>query len=104
MRCGIRIDTPPARAIWQSPFNNPWQARREALLAERKQAADEQIAAQEREYERRANELDENNRDLHTRLAQSQREVQLMNDEIKLLRQRLGETADLLVQSRTAQS
>ena len=84
--------------------NNPWLARRKASLVEKERAADEQIAAQDREFQRRANELDDNNRDLHKRLAQSQREVQLMNDDVKLLRQRLGETADLLVQSRTEHS
>ena len=84
--------------------NNPWLARRKASLVEKERVADEQIAAQDREFQRRANELDDNNRDLHKRLAQSQREVQLMNDDVKLLRQRLGETADLLVQSRTEHS
>ena len=83
--------------------NNPWQARREALLAKKEHTAEEQGAAKDREFQRRAQVLDENNRDLHSRLAQSQREVQLMHDEVKLLRQRLGETADLLVQARAEQ-
>ena len=84
--------------------NNPWQARREVLLAEKERAVEDEVGAQDREFQRRAQDLDENNRDLHTRLAQSQREVQLLNDEVGLLRQRLGETADLLVQSRTEKS
>ena len=78
-------------------------ARREALLAKKERTAEEQGAAEGREYQRRAQGLDENNQDLHSRLAQSQREVQLMNDEVRLLRQRLGETADLLVQARAEQ-
>ena len=83
--------------------NNPMQARREALLAEQQKLQEEQLAAQDREFQRRAESLDANNRDLHTRLAQSQREVQLLKDEVGLLRGRLAETADLLAQSRMAQ-
>ena len=84
--------------------NNVWKARRKTLLAEQQNAADAETTARDREYERRAQELDENNRDLHTRLAQSQRKVQLLNDEVNLLRDRLGKTAELLAQSQSAQT
>ena len=79
--------------------NNPLQARRKASLAQQENVQEEHLAAEDREFQRRAEQLDTNNRDLHTRLAQSHREVQLLSDEVTLLRERLRETADLLAQT-----
>ena len=82
---------------------NPLQARREALLVDNNASQEQKLASRDVEYQRRAEQLDLNNRDLHTRLAQSQREVQLLTDEVTLLRDRLGETADLLAQAQSEQ-
>ena len=86
-----------------SPLQVRRETRRESLLAQQQLEADQQLASRDHEFQRRAETLDVNNRDLHTRLAQSQREVNLLRDELKLVRNRVGETADLLAQTQTAQ-
>ncbi len=63
----------------------------------------QQLLAQQQDSRRRAEQLDINNQDLHAQLAQSQRQYRLLQDEVTLLRGRLGETTDLLAQSQTAQ-
>jgi chemotaxis protein MotB len=45
---------------------------------------------------RRVLDLDTNNRDLHTQLAQSQQETQLLEDQLQLLNKRLSDTANQL--------
>ncbi len=74
----------------------------QAALADQ-QSSERQLALQDFEYQRRADNLDVNNRELHTQLAQSQREVQLLKDEVGLLRNRLGETVDLLAEAQLSQ-
>ena len=80
---------------------NPLQARREVTLAKNNATQEQELAARDIEFKRRAEQLDVNNRDLHTRLAQSQRKLQLLSDEVNLLRNRLGETTDLLAQAQS---
>jgi chemotaxis protein MotB len=48
------------------------------------------------DYSRRANALDADNRDLHSELAKSQQQVQLLNDKIALLSKQLADTAGLV--------
>ena len=48
------------------------------------------------EMRRRAMDLDTNNRDLHTQLAQSQQETRLLEDQIQLLNKRLSSAANQL--------
>jgi flagellar motor protein MotB len=59
-------------------------------------------AAQVREAQRRANNLDVNNRDLHSQLAQSQQQLHRIAEENSLLKRRLDETATQLAQTLTA--
>ena len=48
---------------------------------------------------RRSLELDSDNRDLHKQLAQSQQQVRLYEDQLKVMRQQLGETANRLAET-----
>ncbi len=48
------------------------------------------------ELRRRAMELDTNNRDLHAQLAQSQQKTRLLEDQLQLLNQRLGDSSNEL--------
>ena len=57
---------------------------------------DHMVNAQVQEMQRRLTELDENNRDLHSKLANSERDVQGMREELTVLRTRLRETVDQL--------
>ena len=59
-------------------------------------------AAQIRELTKRAALLDTDNRQLQTRLAQSQQQVKLLRDQIDLLQKRLAETTDKLQSSQLA--
>jgi flagellar motor protein MotB len=68
------------------------------LSWQQQQQQSQQLAAQVQEYQRRASQLDANNRDLHAQLAQSQQQVRLMQDQIGLLSKQLGDTADRLAQ------
>jgi flagellar motor protein MotB len=56
----------------------------------------DQYAAQLREAQRRSNNLDVNNRDLHSQLAQSQQQLHRVVEENSLLKNRLDETAGQL--------
>jgi chemotaxis protein MotB len=60
-------------------------------------------AAQNSEYERRLQQLDENNRQLTTQLAQSQQQMQVYRDRADLLQKQLLDTSTQLQQSRLAQ-
>ncbi len=62
----------------------------------------QEYVAQVQEQQRRANSLDVNNRDLHTRLAQSQQQMRLVQDEVTMLRKRLGDTVSQLAESTSA--
>lgn len=53
-------------------------------------------ATQISELNRRVRLLDDNNRQLHTQLAQSEQQAQLYRDELNLVRQQLAETANKL--------
>ncbi|MEM8681493.1 MAG: OmpA family protein [Planctomycetota bacterium] len=65
----------------------------------------EQLAAQKREIgqltdlRRQALELDANNQDLHAKLAQMQQQNRVLEDQVRLMRQQLSDTADQLTQS-----
>jgi chemotaxis protein MotB len=52
----------------------------------------------------RALSLDANNRDLHTQLAQSRQQVQLMRDQMTLLQQQLADTAKRLQEAQVAKT
>lgn len=64
----------------------------------------EQLAAQKREIgqltelQRQALELDANNQDLHSRLAQTQQQNRVLEDQVRLMRQQLNDTAQQLAQ------
>lgn len=59
--------------------------------------------AQNSEYERRLQQLDENNRQLTTQLAQSQQQMQVYRDRADLLQKQLLDTSTQLQQSRLVQ-
>lgn len=59
--------------------------------------------AQSAEYERRLQQLDENNRQLTTQLAQSQQQMQVYRDRADLLQKQLLDTSSQLQESRLAQ-
>lgn len=61
-------------------------------------------AAQISELERRARLLDENNRQLHSQLAQSQQQVQTYRERSDLMQQQLGDMSAQLQQARLAAS
>ncbi len=67
----------------------------QANLQQHRQQMD-QYAAQLRESQRRANNLDVNNRDLHAQLAQSQQQLHRVVEENSLIKKRLDETAGQL--------
>lgn len=68
------------------------EADRQALLNQQHS----QQLGQYDELRRRADELDANNRDLHSRLARSQQQSRLLEDQVKALQGRLNETAGRL--------
>jgi len=64
------------------------------------QQQQQQYAAQMQEFQRRAGALDANNSQLHQELAAAQKQLLVMQDEVNLLRQRLGDTANQLIAAR----
>lgn len=56
------------------------------------------------ELQRRVQHLDDNNRQLHTQIAQAEQQTQVYREELALVRQQLAETAGQLEQSRLAAS
>jgi len=100
MRPFVRVAGPLAlmMAVAAGCTQNPFAARQQQLTAQGQQ----QQYAQVQQFQRRAGELDANNRDLHTQLARSQQQLRLLEDEVGLLRKRLGETANQLAESRAA--
>lgn len=74
-----------------APGSSPWQGNNNGLAA----AADGS-AAQIAELNRRVRLLDDNNRQLHTQLAQSEQQSQVYRDELNLVRQQLSDTANKL--------
>ncbi len=73
--------TTPGAAAWQVPGG---------------QATLDPATAQLAELNRRVRLLDDNNRQLHTQLAQSEQQAQLYRDELSLVRQQLADTAGRL--------
>jgi len=69
---------------------------------QQQQRVQQQYLAQLQETQRRAGSLDVDNRDLHATIAQSQQDAKRLNDELALMRKRLGETAQQLAQTREA--
>ena len=71
-----------------------------AFLTPQQQTAIQQqqtaYVSQVQELERRVNELDIGNRDMHTRLAQSEQQQQIYRDQTALLQQQLRDTANQL--------
>ena len=80
----------------QNPYLSPQQ-----MAAWRQQGVDPQNS-QAYDLTRRATALDENNRDLHAKLAQSRQQVQLLHEKVTLLQEQLGETANRLKQTQLA--
>jgi chemotaxis protein MotB len=72
-----------------TPGNSPWQNPNAV-------AATDPNAAQIAELNRRVRLLDDNNRQLHTQLAQSEQQAQVYRDELSLVRQQLSDTANKL--------
>ncbi|QDU94841.1 OmpA/MotB family protein [Lignipirellula cremea] len=91
----IIILTLVATGCNQGPFGNSQNA---AALQQQQQ----QQVAVATQLQARAEQLDANNRDLHTQLAQSQQQTQVMRDEMLLLQERLASTASQLQQTQVA--
>jgi chemotaxis protein MotB len=83
------------------------RSQEQARLAQQQQDAyrerQAELARQQQGYQsdaeqlrRRAMQLDTNNRDLHAQLAKSEQEIRLLKDQVNLLNQRLGESANQL--------
>ena len=79
----------------QNPFLTPQQQ-----TAMQQQQTTQQSQVQE--LERRVGELDVSNRDLHTRLAQSEQQQQIYRDQTQLLQQQLRDTANQLRETQLA--
>ena len=73
--------TVPGGAAWQTP-GSPTQL--------------DPVQAQMSELNRRVRLLDDNNRQLHTQLAQSEQQSQVYRDELNLVRQQLADTTNRL--------
>ncbi len=82
---------------------NPYMPSQQTTNWQQQQAA---TPAQSQMYDlsRRANALDENNRDLHAQLAQSRQQVQLMREQVDLVQKQLSETAQRLKVEQLAKS
>jgi len=72
-----------------TPGGSPWQNPNSVAMAD-------PSAAQIAELNRRVRLLDDNNRQLHTQLAQSEQQAQVYRDELSLVRQQLSDTANKL--------
>jgi len=77
------------------------QSRGQQQLAQQAQQQ-QQALGQWGDLQRQASSLDTVNRDLHQQLARSDQQVQLLQDQLNLMRQRLAETAEQLVQTQQA--
>ncbi|HBJ36655.1 MAG TPA: hypothetical protein DDZ51_18240 [Planctomycetaceae bacterium] len=73
-----------------APGSPPWQNNNGVA------ATADASAAQIAELNRRVRLLDDNNRQLHTQLAQSEQQSQVYRDELNLVRQQLSDTANKL--------
>lgn len=71
-----------------APGSSPWNSQAASVP--------EPASAQIAELNRRVRLLDDNNRQLHTQLAQSEQQAQVYRDELNLVRQQLADTANKL--------
>ncbi len=62
------------------------------------------LDARVQNLDQQASRLDSNNQDLHAQIAQSQRKVKLLTDELVMTKERLGDTARRLKEEQTARS
>jgi len=81
----------------RNPFLTPQQQ-----MAAQQQQISYQSQSQMQELQRRVGELDVSNRDLHTRLAQSEQQQKLYLDQTQLLQQQLRDTANQLKETQLA--
>jgi len=81
----------------RNPFLTPQQQ-----MAAQQQQISYQSQSQMHELQRRVGELDVSNRDLHTRLAQSEQQQKLYLDQTQLLQQQLRDTANQLKETQLA--
>jgi flagellar motor protein MotB len=73
-------------------------------LAQQQQALlQQQYTAQLEDLQRRTGQLDSNNNDLHTQIAQSRQQTQLLRDQVGLLQQQLSDSATQLREAQIAQ-
>ncbi len=89
--CFVAIGVGVLAGCNQNPYLPPQQ---NAGLSQQQSVPPQQ--SQMYDLSRRANSLDENNRDLHTQLAQSRQQVQLLREQVTLLQKELGDTAGRL--------
>lgn len=80
-----------------APGGAAWQSQPTTTAADPTQS---QLA----ELRRRVQLLDDNNRQLHTRLAQSEQQSQVYRDELQVVREQLAETTEQFEQARMAAS
>ena len=86
----------------QNNFNSPQIANNTQVGISN--AEQERMLSQVRELNSRLGRFDSDNQDLHTQIAQLQQEVNLANEEKRLLRQQLGDTASQLREIQVAKS
>jgi chemotaxis protein MotB len=73
-------------------------------LAQQQQAVlQQQYTAQLEDLQRRTGQLDSNNNDLHSQIAQSRQQTQLLRDQVGLLQQQLSDSATQLREAQIAQ-
>jgi chemotaxis protein MotB len=75
---------------------NPFVSQQASPWQQQPQPQQQAQLAQLQDLDRRASQLDANNRDLHSQLAQSQQQARLLQDQVTLLQKRLSETAGQL--------
>ncbi len=79
---------------------NPFLTPQQQVAVQQQQQTSYQ--SQMQELQRRVGELDVSNRDLHTRLAQSEQQQKLYHDQTQLLQQQLRDTANQLKETQLA--
>lgn len=84
------------RQLERAMLAKQWDEKQK-LLAQREQ----QYRGRYNQMRGRATDLDENNRDLHAQIAKSERERQMLRDELDLMKGRLSDTTNQLTRTRT---
>jgi len=92
---GLTLTLPLLTGCGQNAFLTPQQ---QTVLQQQQST----YVTQVQELERRVNELDISNRDMYSRLAQSEQQQQVYRDQVALLQQQLKDTANQLRETQLA--